>query len=374
MARNPKGRRSPNRSGDYEKLDLWDKGAIPRKEHKKQLDVEMISEGAIISGSSLKPNKLKSFRTRLAAEGRENFCEVVVLSVDIRKSSIALLFVEDFPEYTRALTDFICYIKDNWLNNGGGFFDKFTGDGAIFFWPLPEPPTRDHEDDEVGDSGKTLIDDYYDSWNDRIKIAINFSIETTCRFMEIFLPDIRKTCSLIPKNFGLSIGIDAGRCFLTELKSSIEEEAGEDCYVKRYGPIKNPDLDISDDGDKEDERIIVARNVTVIGRPIIGATRMVDAAKPYEILVNSYPGGALKARIDNPNDHTIRENLHFGLELVGRKVKEYCYGPVEAYRVHTDRIEGLKKELGLVEEDKESLTKKEKGSEDTICDKEKKKD
>ncbi len=332
-----------------DKLDFWNKDTVPEDQH----EVPLIDDKAIKRGSCLEDTQREAFQTNLAVRGRDNYCEVIALSVDIRKSAITLVNVEDFAEYNRVLADFICYVKDTWRSEPGRFFDKFTGDGALCFWVLPEEPPASEKDED----GKPLIDHYYSIWNDRVKKTIKFSIEITCKFMEIFLPSIRKACGLIPKDFGFSTGIDVGQCFLTELRSSKEEEAPKDHYKARYGPIKCKDY----------EEIVVSDNVTMIGRAVIGAARMTRAANAYEILVNCYPGSELKARIDDPSEHEIRENLHFGLELTFRKIKDYCYCPVEVYRVNTDRIENLKKELGLVEEDEDTSKKSEKEPDDTTC-------
>lgn len=349
-----------------EELDFWNRDIVDRKKRPQRLEVEPISTDAIKKGSCFRDedHEPEKFSTNLAADGTDNSCEVVVLSADIRKSSITLVHAEDFPEYSRVLTDFICHIKDTWRSEPGRFFDKFTGDGALCFWVLPEEPKEDDAMKKDKD-GKTLGEYYYLEWNRRIKETIDFSIEITCKFMEIFLPSFRKACGLIKKGFGLSIGVDAGNCFLTELQSSIAKEAPKDCYRIQYGDINIPDNEAEE---KEEQRIIVSNNVTMMGRPVIGATRMVDAAKAYEIIVNCYPGAALKAKIDNPKEREIHKDLQFGLDLVFRGTKEYPYPDgVEAYRVNTDRIEHLKRKSGLVEEDEESSKESKKEPNSTIC-------
>ena len=355
--RNTEGK--PLTLGD--KLDFWNKDRI-REEDKHE--VQLIDDEAIRNGSTLNDEQRKKFSENLASGTHDNYCEVIALSADIRKSAITLVNVEDYAEYNRVLADFICYIKDTWRYQPGRFFDKFTGDGALCFWVLPEEPKKDDAEKEV-DKDRTLIQYYYDEWNKRIRETIDFSIEITCKFMEILLPRIRKTCGLIPKDFGFSIGIDVGECFLTELRSSKSKEAPEDDYKEQYGKIKCEDY--------KTKGIVVSDNVTIIGRPVIGATRMTRAAKAYEILVNCYPGSALKARIDDPKEHKIRKHLRFGLDLAFRKIKDYCYAPVEVYRVNTDRIEHLKRQLGLVEEDQDSSIKSEKEPDDTTCKESKKK-
>ncbi len=91
----------------------------------------------------------------------------------------------------------------------------------------------------------------------------------------------------------------------------------------------------------------ISQNVTAIGRAVIGAHRMVSAASAYEILVNSYPGAALKARLDAPKDK-IGRGVDFDLEHVSRCTKEY--NPVEDYRVLSGRIDQLKAKMTLLNE------------------------
>lgn len=341
-----------------DELDLW-----LDKEVRGRVEVEQISPNAIQVGSCLDTDEAKLFSRNLAADGNDNYCEVIALSADIRKSSITLVNVEDFAEYNRVLTDFICYMKDTWRNVPGRFFDKFTGDGALCFWVMPKEPEEDEAERE-DEEGITLIEHYYNIWNGRIKETIEFSIDITCKFMEIFLPSFRKTCGLLPKEFGFSVGIDVGECFLTELRSSTSIAGTKDHYEVQYGNIQCPDPT-----DGEERRIIVANNVTMIGRPVIGATRMVEGANAYEILVNCYPGAALKDRIENPTalQIRIREKFQFGLDRAFRKVKDYAPGPVEVYRVNTDRINSLKKRLGICVEDVESPAKIDKDSNDKPC-------
>ncbi|NIM97496.1 MAG: hypothetical protein GTO24_05245 [candidate division Zixibacteria bacterium] len=270
--------------------DFWKRAPITDE---KKHEVRLITDQAIMSGSCLEETESKAFGTNLASGGRDNYCEVIALSMDIRKSAITLVNVEDFAEYNRVLADFICYIKDTWRSQPGRFFDKFTGDGALCFWVLPEEPPKHMATKKVED-GTLLLDHYYYVWNDRVKKTIEFSIDITCKFLEIFLPSIRRTCGLIPKDFGFSLGIDVGQCLLTELRSSRAAEAPKDHYEELYGPIKCKDF--HDKGE-----IVVSDNVTIIGRPVIGATRMTTAANAYEILVNCYPGSELKTRIDDPS-------------------------------------------------------------------------
>ena len=328
MPKKRKRRNKSNESYDSNIHDLWEVRKKGMHEEKP------LSVNAILDCSNLTRKESAILSSNLAQD--DNYCEVVVLSIDIRRSSVALAHVEDFYEYAEVLTDFICYIKDTWCNKKGRFFDKFTGDGALCFWILPEEPP----------AGKSAAKSYI-RWNKRVKDTVDFSTDVCCKFMEIALPGIRKTCGLIPRDFGLSIGIDAGECLLTEMHSSKPTKARKDSYEAQYGQIHKG----------KDGKIEVSKNVTIIGRPVIGATRMVTAARAYEIILNTYPGALLKDKIDDPKEHEIHEELKFGLNLVFRKVKEYEHDFVEVYRVNSDRIEYLKQKMGLSEECEEKQIK-----------------
>ena len=271
-----------------------------------------------------------------------NYGDVVVVTLDIRKSSIALVNLEDFEQYSEVITDYVCYVvrtcqskvyraKVEPKSDGGrtieecGWFDKFTGDGVLVFWRLPKEPIPEetYYDLSKDSSYEDKLKVYNEKWNETIRIAIEFSIEVIIQFLEHTLPEIRKSCGLLPTDFGMSVGIDAGECLLTEMKAS--ENFQKRC--KQYG------LEYK-------EMLPVSLNVTAIGRPIIGATRMVSKAKPYEILINSYPGANLKAALEDPKDK-VRQGVEFSLESTFVCTKEY--NPVEAYRIVSGHLEHLKR-------------------------------
>lgn len=93
-----------------EELEIWDPKISAEL---KKLPNEEKKFNAIERGGSflLTLNDIKNIDKCLVHW--DNYWEVVVLSIDIRKSSIALSNVEDFSEFSQALTDFICYIKNN---------------------------------------------------------------------------------------------------------------------------------------------------------------------------------------------------------------------------------------------------------------------
>ena len=302
-----------------------------------------LSHDAIEKSTGLDRTEAKEVADDIYRADETNYWDVVVVTLDIRKSSIALVNVEDFEEYSNAITDYVCHVfercksneypckakvknRDGKLIAENGWFDKFTGDGVIVFWRLPiEPYFKEKE--YYGLSPKADYDEklkhYNQMCNETVRVAIEFSIKVAEQFLENALPDIRKTCGLLPADFGMSVGIDAGNCLLTELKASRNYK--ERC--KQYGV-------------KFKEKMKVSLNVTAIGRAIIGATRMVQEAKPYEIIVNSYPGSKLKAAMEDSKEEVGR-GAKFSLERTIVCTKEY--NPVEAYRVLSGNLKHLKR-------------------------------
>ena len=292
-----------------------------------------ISDEAIKKSTDLDDVKAHIVSDNLYEAQNTNYWEVVVVTLDIRKSSITLVNLEDFEEYSNVITDYVCYVMktcqseypskvEGEVKTEHGWFDKFTGDGVIVFWRLPTEPDPDKEyydmDKDTDYDKKLKL--YNRKWNEGIRGAIEFSIEVTDQFLKVVLPDIRRTCGLLPADFGISVGIDAGTCLLTEMKASRNYK--ERC--KKYRVKYEKDMSVS-------------QNVTAIGRAIIGANRMVQKAKPYEIIVNSYPGGRLKEAMKEE----VGRGAKFSLERTTVCTKEY--NPVEAHRVVSGHIEHLKK-------------------------------
>jgi len=81
------------------------------------------------------------------------------------------------------------------------------------------------------------------------------------------------------------VGVDYGKCLLSDLK-----------------PSKPFDVD-----GHEVRPQRVTNSVTVLGRPVVGAARMVAAAGPHQILWNEYPGQELyRTRSSLSQDARVR--------------------------------------------------------------------
>jgi class 3 adenylate cyclase len=178
---------------------------------------------------------------------------MVVLSADIRKSTFLMQESVSFRKFAQLMGRFIDRTAED-IRNHGGWFDKFTGDGFLAYWLMPE----DNPDySEILTVGETLLHTFRETG------------------MDIF----RKNCRNFPAGVGLSLGIDAG-----------------DAYM-----------------------VTMAGDLTIVGPPVVGAVRMVDAAeKPWETVCNVFLGYAL---YENRERLMARDQIEVRREY--RKTKEY---------------------------------------------------
>ena len=118
-----------------------------------------------------------------------------------------------------------------------------------------------------------------------------------CQSLLSYFPEVMNQYRLNSSNFpvgvGLSLGVDSGQCALVEIE-----------------------------------------DLNIVGPPIVGASRMVAAAKPFETLVNVSIGAELyKNRKQLADDH--------GIHILKKKIKTKEYanegGGQEAYSVQFDK-------------------------------------
>jgi class 3 adenylate cyclase len=216
--------------------------ATPRPLPEKKSRPRILPTDGIMNSTNLPQSKAATLARSLARKG--NFTKTVVVALDIRDSTTFMLHVEDFDTYARILSNFITFVKVA-ATDRGGWFDKFTGDGALVFWTVPD-----------GLSAKLLAQ------------VLDFAILLQIQFMKTTIPDLRIVAGCMPAMFGLAIGIDYGRCLVSDLR---------------------PDPNMKIDG-KSIQPTSVQNSITVLGRPVVGAVRMVSAASHHEILLNEGPG------------------------------------------------------------------------------------
>lgn len=192
--------------------------------------------------------------------------EAIVLTVDIRRSSSVLKESIDIPQYARILDDFVAEFRTV-LHYHGGWFDKFTGDGFICYW---------------------LVED---SFAERMETVLDFCCSVMDNFRTYYYPAFVANMRNEPAGIGLSIGVDAGPCYLTP----------------------------------------IVGDLTIIGSPIVGSVRMCDACPPYHLMLNAYPGSRLLEGMATVCGR-LSDDIAYQVEIKPVETKEYPDGQV-AYSV-----------------------------------------
>lgn len=187
--------------------------------------------------------------------------EAIVMTADIRCSSAILKESLDIPHFASILDDFVGEFRTV-LCFHNGWFDKFTGDGFICYW---------------------LVEDSFDS---RMEAILTFAATIMEHFRSYYYPAFIANMRNVPTGIGLSIGIDAGPCYLMP----------------------------------------IAGDLTLVGSPIVGSVRMANAARsPYELIMNTYAGRRLTHAHPNHKGE-LASDLEFRVRDVHVTTKEYPDG------------------------------------------------
>lgn len=191
--------------------------------------------------------------------------EAIVMTADIRRSSAVMKESIDILQFANILDDFVGEFRTV-LHFHNGWFDKFTGDGFICYWLLEE------------------------GFSAQMETVLTFSATVMESFRSYYYPAFLANLRNIPSGVGLSIGIDAGPCHVAP----------------------------------------IAGDLTLVGPPIVGAVRMANAArKPYELLMNAYPGNRLTDGASR-NIGKLATDLNYRAAQCCVPTKEYPEGQ-EAY-------------------------------------------
>jgi class 3 adenylate cyclase len=145
-----------------------------------------------------------------------------------------------------------------------GWFDKFTGDGFIIYWIYGDEENQQKYISEI----------------------LSFSDALLSIFPEV-MNEYRTNSTNFPADTGLSLGIDSGLCTLVKIE-----------------------------------------DLNIIGPPVVGASRMVAEAKPFEVLFNVSIG----SWISKDKDRLARD---YGIHIERKYIKTAEYGEKgqEAYSV-----------------------------------------
>lgn len=179
---------------------------------------------------------------------------MVVVAADVRSSTRAMDEAIDMLEFAKSLSS-VCDLASTHVRGRGGWFDRFTGDGFLAYWLVDGP-------------------DYVPA----LDAALSFVRLYQSFFRAVVLPEVRKNTRNFPSGFGLSFGIDAGPAYLVE----------------------------------------VARDLTILGRAVVGAVRMVGcASRPFQTIVNVFPAMQLTDATDK------RPDVRWRLRPIRRSTKEF---------------------------------------------------
>ena len=145
-----------------------------------------------------------------------------------------------------------------------GWFDKFTGDGFIIYWIYGENANQEKYISEI----------------------LSFCDALLTIFPEV-MDEYRTNSTNFPADIGLSLGVDSGLCTLVKIE-----------------------------------------DLNVIGPPVVGASRMVAEAGPFEVLFNVSIGTWL----NNDKERLARD---YGIRIEKKIIKTAEYGETgqEAYSV-----------------------------------------
>jgi class 3 adenylate cyclase len=153
-------------------------------------------------------------------------------------------------------------------SNNDGWFDKFTGDGFIIYWIYGNETNRQKYVPEM----------------------LSFCDALLSIFPEV-MEEYRANSTNFPADIGLSIGIDSGLCNLVNIE-----------------------------------------DLNVIGLPVVGASRMVAEAEPFEVLFNV----SLGTWLDKDKERLGRD---YGIHIEKKCIKTAEYGEKgqEAYSVRFEK-------------------------------------
>jgi class 3 adenylate cyclase len=152
--------------------------------------------------------------------------ELVVMAADIRRSSILMKEAADLHQFALTLGEFVEAAR-NRVWEQSGWFDKFTGDGFLAYWPY---------DNQT----KAQV----------VRSVIETTVSLRADFRQLYIPQFAANSQNFPEDVGLAIGLDSGS-------------------AKVVGIVNEP---------------------TIVGPAVVGAVRMVAEAAAWTVLLNVHLG------------------------------------------------------------------------------------
>jgi class 3 adenylate cyclase len=191
--------------------------------------------------------------------------QMFVMAADIRESTMLMKEAVRFERFAFIMDKFVTAVRRG-IRSPGGWFDKFTGDGFLAYWVVQTAPEDEYDEAFVQAAGNIVH---------TAQSLIDF-------FHRRVLEDFRNNSRNLSGGVGLSMGLDAGPGYLVQI-------GGE---------------------------------LTVVGPPVVGAVRMVNAAiRPREIMANIFLGERLRAE-----QNGVYAGLGVTVTREHRPTKEYPRG------------------------------------------------
>jgi class 3 adenylate cyclase len=191
--------------------------------------------------------------------------QMFVMAADIRESTMLMKEAVRFERFAFIMDKFVTAVRRG-IGSPGGWFDKFTGDGFLAYWIVQTAPEDEYDEAFVQAAGNIVH---------TAQSLIDF-------FHRRVLEDFRNNSRNLSGGVGLSMGLDAGPGYLVQI-------GGE---------------------------------LTLVGPPVVGAVRMVNAAiRPREIMANLFLGERLRAE-----QNGVYAGLGVTVTREYRPTKEYPRG------------------------------------------------
>jgi class 3 adenylate cyclase len=236
----------------FKNSDLEKKHIVIKNKRKGQ------AHSAIVSQIYLEHHAPENWQKIIAAGTLERLLKtgeevsVHVLVGDIRQSTFLMKESISLPRFAQITRDLMKAIKSTASSNEG-WFDKFTGDGFIIYWLCRAA-------------------DKPDKYIERI---LAFCLALLSYFPEV-MNEYRLNSRNFPAGVGLSLGVDSGPCSLVEIGGGLD----------------------------------------IIGPPVVGASRMVCAAQPFETLFNVSIGMKL---YENRREMVAKHGIHVSKKKISTK-------------------------------------------------------
>ena len=158
-----------------------------------EFDKELLKHAPPERNDPKRPNVSPTIRRSIK---NRSALEAIVLTADIRRSASILKESIDIPQYAKLLDDFVADFRTS-LFHYGGWFDKFTGDGFIGYWIVEN------------------------SFSDQMDAALDFSCSVMDNFRSYYYQAFLANMRNVPSGVGLSIGMDAGPCYLMPIAGEL---------------------------------------------------------------------------------------------------------------------------------------------------------